>query len=96
MEQAETIRADGDRLHLEPGTTGRLLTFPNVLTVLRILLTPVFLTLIFAPTWYAKILALIVFTAASLTDFYDGRIARRDGTITGFGRFMDPLADFLK
>jgi CDP-diacylglycerol--glycerol-3-phosphate 3-phosphatidyltransferase len=80
---------------LSKGTADRLLTVPNALTVLRVLLTPVFLMLIFAETWYAKIFALVVFTIASLTDFYDGRIARRDGTITGFGRFMDPLADKL-
>ena len=75
--------------------SGRLLTLPNVLTILRVLLTPVFLFLIFSQTWYNKILALIVFTIASLTDFYDGKIARRDGTSTAFGRFMDPLADKL-
>lgn len=75
--------------------TDRWLTTPNVLTVVRIVLTPVFLALIFADSWYFKISALMVFTVASLTDFYDGRIARRDGTITSFGRFMDPLADKL-
>ncbi|MDP6040042.1 MAG: CDP-alcohol phosphatidyltransferase family protein, partial [Candidatus Latescibacteria bacterium] len=79
----------------EPGTTDRFWTIPNVLTVLRLVLTPVFLVLIFADNWYCKILALLVFTVASLTDFYDGKIARRDGTITSFGRFMDPLADKL-
>jgi phosphatidylglycerophosphate synthase len=76
-------------------TTDRFWTTPNVLTVLRIILIPVFLLLIFADSWYYKISALLVFTLASLTDFYDGRIARRDGTITSFGRFMDPLADKL-
>lgn len=78
-----------------PGMTNRLLTMPNALTVLRVALTPVFLALIFAEVWYGKILALLVFAVASLTDFYDGRIARRDGTETSFGRFMDPLADKL-
>lgn len=68
---------------------------PNVLTAIRILLTPVFLLLIFSESWYCKILALLVFTIASLTDFYDGRIARRDKTITSLGRFLDPLADKL-
>lgn len=92
MEQANTIQTNGKGL---PIATDRLLTIPNVLTVVRIILTPVFLYLIFSQTWYNKILALIVFTAASLTDFYDGKIARRDGTITAFGRFMDPLADKL-
>lgn len=79
----------------DPDTTNRLLTVPNFLTVIRIVLTPVFLILIFSENWYSKHLALLVFTVASLTDFYDGKIARRDGTITGLGRFLDPLADKL-
>ena len=92
MDRANTIETNPDHLRLE---SGRFFTVPNVLTIVRILLTPVFLGLIFSHTWYNKILALIVFTVASLTDFYDGKIARRDGTITSFGRFMDPLADKL-
>ena len=92
MERANTIETNPERLRLE---SGRFFTIPNVLTIVRILLTPVFLGLIFSHTWYHKILALIVFTVASVTDFYDGKIARRDGTITSFGRFMDPLADKL-
>lgn len=79
----------------ETEVTDRFWTTPNVLTVSRIVLTPVFLFLIFADSWYYKMSALLVFTLASLTDFYDGRIARRDGTISSFGRFMDPLADKL-
>ena len=79
----------------DPDMTNRLLTMPNALTVLRVALTPVFLALIFAEGRYGKILALLVFAVASLTDFYDGHIARRDGTVTSFGRFMDPLADKL-
>ncbi len=92
MERANAIEVTREQLRLD---SGRFLTIPNVLTTVRILLTPVFLGLIFSNTWYNKILALVVFTVASLTDFYDGKIARRDGTITSFGRFMDPLADKL-
>ncbi len=79
----------------ETGIQGNVWTVPNVLTVIRIILTAIFLVLIFAEGWYWKHLALLVFTVASLTDFYDGRIARRYGTVTSFGRFMDPLADKL-
>ncbi len=79
----------------KPDTTKGVLTVPNALTLARIVLIPVFLGLIFAEDGNCKILALLVFTVASLTDFYDGRIARREGTITPFGRFMDPLADKL-
>jgi CDP-diacylglycerol---glycerol-3-phosphate 3-phosphatidyltransferase len=92
LERANTIQTDSKGLPLE---SGRIVTIPNVLTTARILLTPVFLVLIFSLTWYNKILALVVFTVASLTDFFDGKIARRDGTSTAFGRFMDPLADKL-
>ena len=92
MERANTLGRGGLHLH-DPGMTDRVLTVPTGLTVLRLLLTPVFLLLIFAESWYSKNLALLVFTVASLTDFYDGRIARRDGTVTSLGRFLDPLAD---
>ncbi|MDA0747211.1 MAG: CDP-diacylglycerol--glycerol-3-phosphate 3-phosphatidyltransferase [bacterium] len=96
MERTQPMSSDSQRLHLsDPGTKGRILTVPNVLTAVRIVLTAVFLVLIFSDSWYWKILALLVFTVASLTDFYDGRIARRDKTITSLGRFMDPLADKL-
>ena len=71
------------------------MTFPNILTGLRIVLTPVFLALIFSDSGFNKILALLVFTVASLTDFFDGWFARRDKTVTSLGRFMDPLADKL-
>lgn len=94
MARANTIESNQLR-ESEPRMTTRLLTTPNVLTVIRMVLTPIFLVLIFADSWYYKISALLVFTVASLTDFYDGKIARRDGTITSFGRFMDPLADKL-
>ena len=66
---------------------------PNFLTALRIVLTPVFLLLLFADTWYWKSLAFVVFSAASLTDFYDGKLARKGNQETALGRFLDPLAD---
>ena len=94
MQRAETIETNQVSMP-KPDKTDRLWTVPNVLTLSRLVLTPVFLVLIFADSWYCKILALLAFTVASLTDFYDGRIARRDGTVTSFGRFMDPLADKL-
>ena len=94
MERAEPFsRNTGDLGLPEGGATDRVITFPNVLTAVRLALTPIFITLIFAESWYCKILALLVFTVASLTDFYDGRIARREGTVTSLGKFLDPLAD---
>lgn len=72
------------------------MNLPNKLTVLRILLIPVFLVFYFAqslPLHY--IWALIVFGLASFTDALDGKIARKHNLITDFGKLMDPLADKL-
>ena len=68
------------------------LNLPNKLTLLRIVLVPVYLVLL-ACGW--DLLALIVFAAASLTDMLDGRIARSRHLVTNFGKFMDPIADKL-
>ncbi|MGZ8899959.1 MAG: CDP-diacylglycerol--glycerol-3-phosphate 3-phosphatidyltransferase, partial [Limisphaerales bacterium] len=65
----------------------------NKLTVARFILTGIFLILFFNPFKYGDSIALVVFIAASLTDFFDGKIARRDNLITNFGILMDPLAD---
>ena len=70
-----------------------LINLSNTLTMSRILLTPVFLYLIFAKNGYGQALALVVFAMCSLTDLYDGKLARQDGTVSKFGRFLDPLAD---
>lgn len=68
------------------------LNLPNKLTLLRMVLVPVYLVLL-ACGW--DVLALIVFVAASLTDMLDGRIARSRHLVTNFGKFMDPIADKL-
>jgi len=60
---------------------------------LRILLTPVFLTLLFSSDPVLRQLSLVVFIIALLTDWYDGWVARRWGYITRWGKFLDPLAD---
>ena len=64
---------------------------PNILTIVRVILVPVFIVLAFVDS----IAALVVFIAASLTDFLDGHLARKNGQVTNFGKFMDPLADKL-
>ena len=66
---------------------------PNFLTSTRILLVPVFLYCLFADFSHGKLLALIVFIAAAITDAYDGKIARKHNLVTKFGIFFDPLAD---
>ena len=63
---------------------------PNVLTLIRLLLVPVYIVLFAAGQKYA---ALAVFLLASLTDWLDGRIARKYNLTTDFGKLMDPLAD---
>ena len=69
------------------------MNLPNKLTIARFILTAVFLVLFFNPFKYGDTIALVVFCAASLTDYFDGKIARRDKLITNFGILMDPLAD---
>ena len=66
---------------------------PNKLTIIRILLVPFFMAFALAGGTVWNIVALVIFAAASLTDYYDGKIARASGQITTFGKFMDPLAD---
>ncbi len=68
---------------------------PNQLTILRILLTPVFFLLMIQDLVEYRILGTFVFFAASATDWYDGYIARKRQEITRWGQFMDPLADKL-
>ena len=66
---------------------------PNLLTSSRIFLVPVFLYCLFSDFSHGKLLALIFFVTAALTDAYDGRIARKHNVVTKFGIFFDPLAD---
>ena len=68
------------------------LNLPNKLTLLRMALVPVYLVLLARGL---DVPALIVFAAASLTDMLDGKIARKYGLVTNFGKFMDPIADKL-
>jgi CDP-diacylglycerol--glycerol-3-phosphate 3-phosphatidyltransferase len=71
------------------------LNLPNVLTVLRIMLVPVLVVALLGNTPGGDVLAAVVFALASLTDFVDGYLARARGSITNFGKLMDPLADKL-
>ena len=67
---------------------------PNQLTVLRIALTPAFFVLyVFGDFSYSLLMATIIFAIAALTDLYDGMVARRYGSVSRWGAFMDPLAD---
>lgn len=68
---------------------------PNVLTLVRILLIPVFIILFVNPTPGQSLAAAIVFTVAAVTDMLDGYIARRTGQVTKLGKLLDPIADKL-
>jgi len=65
----------------------------NKLTILRIVLIPVFLALLYIDFPVSTYVAMAVFIAAGLTDIADGYIARQRGQVTDFGKFLDPLAD---
>lgn len=81
------------------------MNLPNKLTVVRIFLIPLFIICLVVPfSWgqigsganavtVTSIVAMVIFVAASLTDFIDGQIARRQHLVTNFGKFADPLAD---
>lgn len=68
---------------------------PNKLTILRMALVPVFLALLLVELPMHYFAAFLVFAAASLTDYFDGKLARRDNLVTDFGKFLDPIADKL-
>ena len=72
-----------------------ILNVPNILSFVRVLLVPAFVaTILFikAPVW-CYIIPAIVYTLTGLTDMLDGKIARKYGLVTDFGKFIDPLAD---
>lgn len=69
------------------------MVLPNQLTILRIVLTPVFLFFFLSDISVFKLLSLGIFIIAALTDWYDGWLARKFNYITNWGKFWDPLAD---
>ncbi len=69
------------------------MNLPNQLTVLRILLSPVFLYFFNSESKDLKFLSFCIFTIAAITDWYDGVLARKYGFVTRWGKFLDPLAD---
>lgn len=69
------------------------MNMPNLLTLLRIVLAPVFMFFFVIDSFSAKLAGLALFIVAAITDLADGYYARKYGVVTGFGKFMDPLAD---
>jgi CDP-diacylglycerol--glycerol-3-phosphate 3-phosphatidyltransferase len=71
------------------------LNTPNLLTILRILLIPIFIILYLEPTSNRSLAAALVFAFAAITDWLDGYLARSRGQITKLGKLLDPIADKL-
>ena len=75
------------------------MNLPNKLTLFRVILIPFFVFFLLAPQTYfggyGNFIAVGIFIVASITDFLDGYIARKNNLVTNFGKFMDPLADKL-
>ena len=70
------------------------LNLPNLLTVSRVVITPIFLVTILIETLpHRFLIACVIFSIASITDAIDGHIARENNQITNFGKFLDPIAD---
>jgi len=87
--EAEDDGAGGGQAVAAPG----LVNIANVLTVLRLILVPVFVLLLLAGGTGGRAAAFVVFAVASATDLLDGELARRRGLITDFGKIADPIAD---
>ena len=71
------------------------MNWPNALTLLRIVLVPVFIVVFFAPVRWANEVTALLFAIGALTDWLDGYLARRLGQTSHFGAFLDPVADKL-
>jgi len=71
------------------------LNLPNRLTLARVLAVPVFMGCVLIENVWMQYAALLVFGAAAITDYWDGRLARERNLVTNFGKIMDPLADKL-
>ena len=70
-----------------------LLTGPTYLTIIRMMLSIVFMVFILIPETWAKIVALALFVIGSISDLIDGKWARKQKIVTDLGAFLDPLAD---
>jgi CDP-diacylglycerol--glycerol-3-phosphate 3-phosphatidyltransferase len=88
-----TTSADGDPIATPAAPQAGVLNVANLLTVVRLLLVPFFVWLMFMEGTWWRVAALAMFAVASLTDRVDGELARRRNLITDFGKILDPIAD---
>jgi CDP-diacylglycerol--glycerol-3-phosphate 3-phosphatidyltransferase/cardiolipin synthase len=70
-----------------------LSSLPNLLTLSRILAVPLFVALMWWPSWVSYSFAFLLFCLAGITDYIDGYLARAQGTVSKLGIFLDPIAD---
>ncbi len=73
----------------------KLLSDPNTLTLFRVLATPLVVLLMLVPNRLTCFLAGLIFSAAAITDYFDGHLARQKGMVSNLGKVMDPVADKL-
>src|SRR4028119_2503199 len=70
-----------------------MLTLPNILTLSRIFAVPLLVFLLWAPSWFDYALAFVLYCLMGITDYFDGYLARANGTVSRLGMFLDPIAD---
>ena len=80
---------------MEKSSSNSLLTHPNTLTFFRIIAVPVIVVLLMMPNRLTAFVAGLIFSAAAITDYFDGYLARRYGLVSNLGKVMDPVADKL-
>lgn len=74
---------------------GQVLSHPNLLTLFRVCAVPIIIVLLLFPNRTCSLLAGLFFSAAAITDYFDGYLARSRGLVSNFGKVMDPVADKL-
>jgi len=80
---------------MQKSSINSLLTHPNTLTLFRIIAVPVIVVLLMVPNRFTCLIAGLLFSAAAITDYFDGYLARRYGLVSNLGKVMDPVADKL-
>jgi len=70
-----------------------MLSFPNLLTLSRILSVPILVFLLWKPSWFDYAITFVLYCLVGLTDYLDGYLARAQGTVSRLGQFLDPIAD---
>ncbi|HEX8534570.1 MAG TPA: CDP-diacylglycerol--glycerol-3-phosphate 3-phosphatidyltransferase [Allosphingosinicella sp.] len=70
-----------------------MLTLPNLLTLSRIFAVPILVFLLWKPSWWDYAITYVLYCLVGITDYFDGYLARTQGTVSRLGQFLDPIAD---